>query len=708
MSEEPQVLSIQDRIRALKQAQSGQSPSSEATGSPLTGNQPTAFALRPASAQSIGVSSTPPPPYSPTGNNTSAPGVQRPAPPPIPQTQPASNEIVSGTRQQPKRPPPLPARKSSSQQLNAPSLPPRRPSVDSVASDASRSTSTSTARSIGSKATTPGSVVKAPAWGTTELPPLPPKRQSTAPAVSPSRPKLPTVKSNGRLPPPRPSLPPRRSSNQSVSTVSTESSVTQPRAQSRPPPQLPRRDTRDKSPSPPAYEETSEQPKARRLPPPVPSGDALHKIQKAGFIGLNTKISDTRANGVSQESAKPNDAPPPVPLGSRPDLSAIQATKPKLPAANAAAAPVLASCLKCRDFSAVDAHAARYPRQSLPTQDLAWLARELTAPFISATDKARAIFTWLHYNIDYDVVAFFGKCVQPSTPNNTLATGLAVCDGYAGLFAALATHAGLEAVKVGGHGKGFGYNAPAPGVPVPPRNPSGHAWNAVRIDNGQWKLLDACWGAGHIQGPGQPYVRSFNPAMFTNTNDEFGLRHFPSDRTHFYRDDGRPEITWEEYILGNPDSPLSAAQPRTFGDAKKHSIGERSYRPAATQISIREPGPMRFQFNLICEHWTLERHTRAKPGLFLLMIHGIDGRKDDRLPFIHWRGGGPGGGGDVWYVDVPDPRMLGAPGQKVQLAVLTKIGDKEDARGVTVEEYQRGVGRVGMAWAYVAEWDIVA
>jgi hypothetical protein len=363
--------------------------------------------------------------------------------------------------------------------------------------------------------------------------------------------------------------------------------------------------------------------------------------------------------------------------------------------------------LKCRDFSAPDAHAARYPRQSLPTHDLGWLGRELTAPFISATDKARAIFTWLHHNIDYDTVSFYNNNVKPATPDSTLASGLAVCEGYAKLFATLATHAGLEAKVVSGHGKGYGYAAPAPGAPLPPYSPSGHAWNVVRIDNGQWKLIDPCWGAGHVQGPGMPYVRSFTPAMFTDTNDEFGLKHFPKDRTQFYRDDGRPEITWEEYILGNPNSPLGAAQPMVFGDAKKHSIGERSFRPAAARISIREPGPMRFQFNLICEHWSLERHSRAKPGLFLLMIHGVDGRQDDRLPLTHWRGPGSSGGGDVWYVDVLNPRTLGAPGQKVQLAVLTKFGELEDARGVTVEEYQRQVGRVGMAWAYIAEWELV-
>ncbi|OJI98703.1 hypothetical protein ASPVEDRAFT_186359 [Aspergillus versicolor CBS 583.65] len=704
MSEEPQVLSIQDRIRALKQAQTGQG--SEGTGSPLLGNQPTAFALRPASSQSNGSNNN-------YHNNNSTVPIQPPPyskepPPPTPRISHVGvtpNVTPGAARQQPKRPPPLPARKSSSQQLAAPSLPPRRPSVDSVASDASRSTNTSTSALSASttttgksRPTTPGSVVKAPPWGATELPPLPPKRQNTQPAVSStvSRPKPKTVaSSNGRLPvpPPRPGLPPRPSSNQSVSTVSTESSITPPQA--RQPPQLPRRSTRDTSPNPPAYEDTNPPPQPKRLPPPLPNGTSS-PAQDAGSAGT----------------------PPPVPMGSRPDLSAIMATKPRVAASNgavsngasppAAAAAVAAACMVCRDFTAPDTHAARYPRQTLPTQDIGWLARELTAPFLSATDKARAIFTWLHHNIDYDTFSLYNNCVKPSTPSSTLASGLAVCEGYAGLFAALAKEAGLEVRVVSGHGKGAGYESPAPGAPLPPFSPSGHAWNVVRLDNGHWKLIDACWGAGHTTGANTPYVRSFNPSMFTMTNDEFGLKHFPKDNSHLYRDDGRREISWEEYILGDPNSPLCAEQPRTFSDAKKHSIGERSFRPACQKISIRQAGPLRFQFNLFCEHWSLERHSRAKPGVFLLMIHGVDGRKDERLPFAHWQPAGPDGGGDVWYVDVADARVLGAPGQKVQLAVLTKLGQREDARGVTVEEYQRQVGKVGMAWAYIAEWELVA
>ncbi|RAL01312.1 uncharacterized protein BO80DRAFT_64654 [Aspergillus ibericus CBS 121593] len=707
MAEEPQVMSIQQRIAALKQAQAaGQSAGTEASEPVLV--QPTPMPIRPAAPPRPKTFTTATIPNDNTNNHAAGSNgsiyshsstslnVVPPRPVPRPSTAPAPAPAKYKT------PPPLPARKPSDQQR--PALPPRRPtqpsrkgSLESMASDISRSTTTSAGRTTSTSATSfdagPGRSLP-PAWGEADLPPLPPKRQPQPPP----RPSLKTKKSISKLSPPRPSLPLRRkSSHSNYSAESTDSE--RPRL----PPRLPSRNPIDHSPSINEEEERNPPLPARRLPPPMPSDATLGKLKQSGFAAINKNFGNT--NGTSSEPSA-NGVPPPVPLASRPDLSKIQATKPRMYAPNPLAVPPTIACLKCRDFSAPDAHAAQYPRESLPTHDLGWLARELTGPFPSLTDKARVIFTWLHHNVKYDTEAFFNNRVEAATPARTLASGLAVCAGYAGLFTALATEAGMEAKTISGHGKGYGFQEPVPGSALPPVR-AGHAWNVVRIDHGQWKLVDACWGAGFINGPGQPYVAKFNPAMFTNTNDEMGLRHFPTDPTQFYRDDGRPEISWEEYLLGNPASPLCAEQPVIFNDADKHGIGRRSFLPAAKQISIHQGGPMRFQFGLICEHWTLEYHTRAQPGLFLLMTHGVDGRKKENLLLTHFRGAGANGGGDVWYVDVPDARMLGAPGQKLQLMVLTKLGDREDARGVTAEEYRAQVGRVATSYAGIAQWELV-
>src|SRR5436190_1323988 len=87
-------------------------------------------------------------------------------------------------------------------------------------------------------------------------------------------------------------------------------------------------------------------------------------------------------------------------------------------------------CIKCRDFTHADAHAALFPRQHITS--LPDLAHALTSPFPSETDKARAIFTWLHHNVAYDTTMFFSGHLKPSTAESTLQSGLAVCDGYAG------------------------------------------------------------------------------------------------------------------------------------------------------------------------------------------------------------------------------------------------------------------------------------
>ncbi|RHZ45649.1 uncharacterized protein CDV56_102877 [Aspergillus thermomutatus] len=679
---------IQQRIAALEQAQAGQIDS---PAPPFVGSQPTPFASRPPSFRAKTINNPP-------GNGHGS-VIERsvignePAAPPTPAPRPPST--TPSITQKPKAPPPLPTRKASNQQL-APALPPRRPSVNSIesaASDTSRSTvSTSAARpTAGRSSSSSGSgnvrTVRAPQYDEAELPVLPPRREDAKSPKAPPRPKPTTTQSRESPPPPLPSIrePPSLPSARPalpIRRASSNSNLKTGDASPRPPPRLPSRDGQGQSP----IAEVEAKP-ARKLPPPPPSGSVLGKLQQSGFGGLNKTVPSETQNG----------SPPPIPITSRPekpDLSKLLATKPRVQPTTTTTGST-AMCLKCRDFSGPDSHAARFPRETLPTHDLAWLARELTAPFPSPTDKARALFTWCHHNICYDTAAFFNNCVKPSTPASTLASGLAVCEGYAGLFAALATRAGLEAIVISGHGKGYGYQPLGPGASIPPYS-AGHAWNAVRIDNGQWKLIDVCWGAGVVQGPGQPYQKLFNPTLFTMTNEEFGIKHFPGVREHQFRD-GRPGMSWEEYITMDPQVPFGIEQPRTFGDLQRHFINERSFLPALKQISVHQPGPLRFQFSLICEHFTLEGHGKVKPSLFLLLT-------PEPILFTHVRGNG---GGDYWFIDVDDPRTLGSAPGKLQIAVLTEFGDRKDCRGLTVEEYRMQAGRVRMAFAFVTEWELV-
>ncbi|KAF1948514.1 hypothetical protein CC80DRAFT_486042 [Byssothecium circinans] len=427
----------------------------------------------------------------------------------------------------------------------------------------------------------------------------------------------------------------------------------------------------------------NDKPARRNLPPP----------KSALEWGLN-KATETPpplpSNRPFPEAAADAGAPPPVPIGSRPNLDAIMASKPKPGAQPQHSAQD--SCLICRDFSAPDHHAAQFPRETLPSSDAGWLAQQLTAPFSSPTDKARAIFTWLHHNIDYDCHSFFSGNISPSTPEGTIKSGLAVCEGYAGLFAALALKAGLEAIVVTGHGKGVGHTAIVPGGPLPQYD-GNHAWNAVRIDNGQWKLIDPCWGAGAL-GCNNTYSRGFTSAEFTKSNIDFGYTHFPEDKSHFFREDGRI-FTWEEYCMDD-----AGGRVQIYGTPSRDlGIGARTFQPAKLHIKVDEPREptIRFSFAVQCMHWNHERHGGGKPYIMTLNVGGRDGRNTKQVPFNT--------DGKAWWLDI-DRRELGAPGQKINVCYITQF-DGKDGRGLSLATYNARKGRawIGLWWHERIPWE---
>ncbi|RFU29534.1 hypothetical protein B7463_g6800, partial [Scytalidium lignicola] len=403
------------------------------------------------------------------------------------------------------------------------------------------------------------------------------------------------------------------------------------------------------------------------------------------FIEEKTGLQSRPGAGAS---SVPNGAvPPPIPISSKPSLPQINAVKSR-----PVPAPRQPGCLLCRDYSGPDSVGAQYPRQSLPRGDVTgYLADVLCGPFRSDTDKARAIFTWLHHNIAYDTEAFFSGNVRHVEPRDTVATGLAVCGGYAGLFLEIAHKAGLESVMVTGHGKGYGFSALKPGQSPPPRNPAGHAWNAVRIDNGEWKLIDCCWGAGHLSN--QVYNKKFNPAMFTMPNDDFGLKHFPQDDAYFFRSDGSIP-TWEDYIRG----PTGTEPAQLFSCIPDHGLSETSFLPGAKHLPVTaDPeATIRFQFTKVCEHWDHVRNGKGKPYCFILKINGVDGRKEDFVPFEK--------NDFYWWCDVR-ARDLGCRGQTVSLFAVNSVNGK-DARGLDKKGYLEKKGRAGMGFEGIAAWEV--
>jgi hypothetical protein len=171
-------------------------------------------------------------------------------------------------------------------------------------------------------------------------------------------------------------------------------------------------------------------------------------------------------------------------------------------------------------YEEIDRHALNAP--SSAEASVKSLAAYLIVPAKNDREKARAIFRWITENIDYNVEVLFQGGSGATDSEDVLKSRKSVCYGYSDIFLSLAKEAGLEAVRISGYGKGYGY--------LPGKNFSGpfnHAWNAVRI-NGSWYLMDCTWGGGYVSGD-RKYVRLFDDHYFMTPPSQFIFDHFPEE-----------------------------------------------------------------------------------------------------------------------------------------------------------------------------------
>ena len=166
------------------------------------------------------------------------------------------------------------------------------------------------------------------------------------------------------------------------------------------------------------------------------------------------------------------------------------------------------------DFALTDKRAASIHYNGVSVTELASLLSQYAS---TEAERARIIYSWISYHIDYDVPAYLSGQYGDVTPEGVLRSRKGVCSGYATLYQALAHAMGLEAVIIPGYGKGASYI-------IGKASEINHAWNGVKIDQ-QWYLVDATWGAGIINN--NQFQRNFNPFYFATAPDKFIYDHFP-------------------------------------------------------------------------------------------------------------------------------------------------------------------------------------
>ncbi|KAF2081582.1 transglutaminase domain-containing protein [Flavobacterium sharifuzzamanii] len=192
-------------------------------------------------------------------------------------------------------------------------------------------------------------------------------------------------------------------------------------------------------------------------------------------------------------------------------------------------------------ISEVDKIVAKYPKSFDSTEKL---ADRIEKDFDSDYDRARAIYSWIAFNIRYDYNAYLNpprtqgfsysseaekqrkiKQLNDNLIQKAFKSKKAVCEGFTALYQHLASLMGIKCEIVRGDSKisvrDIGRK----------NTSSNHAWNMVLIDK-KWRLLDVTWGQGYYDSSKGRMVNDFNPAYFDTDPDYFFAKHFPDSGSY--------------------------------------------------------------------------------------------------------------------------------------------------------------------------------
>ncbi len=170
-------------------------------------------------------------------------------------------------------------------------------------------------------------------------------------------------------------------------------------------------------------------------------------------------------------------------------------------------------------LSELDQYARSVPGQYSHSIDT--LVSYLIIPAQNDNEKARLIYAWIAQNLRYDDRAINSNKTSDFSVSTVLKKKKAVCMGYASLFEAMGTEAGLNVRTIIGYSKDSKRGKKL-------KNPD-HVWNVVEND-GRWMLCDATWGSGYAEPKRNgktKTVKRYNPFWFDTRPDAFALTHLP-------------------------------------------------------------------------------------------------------------------------------------------------------------------------------------
>jgi len=230
-----------------------------------------------------------------------------------------------------------------------------------------------------------------------------------------------------------------------------------------------------------------------------------------------------------------------------------------------------------KDFTALDEAVKK--TGAMDTFSMGTISSILTKKLMDKTEKARAIFDWIAYNISFDFKTARNGVGEKNGSTDVLKSRKATAAGYANLFQDMCSSAGIRCLTVEGFVKN---NVEDINLSKPEIN---HTWNVIQlgISPDAWYIVDPCWGSGYSDPEFKSYTKAFNPDYFFANLTIFNWQHFPDNTAwHF---GPKPKSRNDFY-----DLPLikSAA----------YQLGVKSFFPNNGNVKAKVNKPLTFNFHI--------------------------------------------------------------------------------------------------------------
>jgi hypothetical protein len=175
------------------------------------------------------------------------------------------------------------------------------------------------------------------------------------------------------------------------------------------------------------------------------------------------------------------------------------------------------------DFSIIDAYVKKVG--PLDTLNMGTISYILTRQFPDKIDKARAIFDWIAYNINYDCKA--ARSDEDKNQNSTaiLKSRMATSIGYAVLFQDMCSVAKVRCLTIDGYIK-----RSIDDIDQVP-DAVNYMWDVIQLGEASqdWYYIDVAAGSGYINDKQTIFTKAFNDNYFFADKNIFNNQHFPDN-----------------------------------------------------------------------------------------------------------------------------------------------------------------------------------